>query len=361
MSWLYKRSFFFSAILLFNSIVFAKDSKELSGNIKTDHAPTEFGKVPCEEALNIPRAQTISDHHYDYLISAAYTLWVAYQEGLNVAVSNMPSTSIANLTAGNIIRPNNPAQSGFKVSAYMLLQYDDWAVGLDYTWFNNQNGLRSNGFFIDNIYTSPWLNFDTLDISEISSSFSNQFNRLDLRMQRSLALSPYFTMTPHSFIVGAWEDQHFNANMEPQKTINDIDLFFMRNTQYWYCIGPGAGTEIALSIVNHLSFYLSSAMAITFAKHDVRQKQQEAETETPNDKTFLVNRQDDRWDVEEMLEASLGLRIDYEIYNVVALLEASWDSQTWFSHNGFLSAANTIGNTGNYSMQGLTITAGVYF
>ena len=272
--------------------LYANNESEISGNIRVESAPKEFGLVSSDNSLKIPPAYAPTGENYKYTIDVAYTLWVAYQEGLTVAFSNSPTTAVGNLPPGNSIRPPAPARSGFKVMAFMQLHYDDWATGIEYTWFNNQNKLSTRNFNIDNAYKTTWTTQSTIDLSEIASSFSNQFNRLNLKLLRQVEFGPSFVLSPWISIAGAWEDQDFNADMELQKTVNDIDFFQMRNTQYWYAVGPSAGSKILVPITKHFSCFLDSGAALTFAKHSVRQNQRESETST-SDKVVILNIFDD--------------------------------------------------------------------
>lgn len=355
------RALCFAILSLCFSYAYTNEETEVSGNLNPNYNPSEYGKASDNEGGDIPPHHPLAAHNYQFMCSAAYTYWAVYQEGLIVAVSNNPAAASSSLDPGNTIIPYNPEKSGFKVSAFMQLDYDKWQVGLDYTWFNNQNKLSTKGFKIVNIYSSPWIEATHIDLPDIASSFSNQFNRLEAVMQRSIEFSERLVMTPRIAVLGAWEDQQFNADFDVQKSLSDIDLLFMRNHQYWYGMGPLAGTKVSYNFHKYLSFNLATDLAIVYSKHSVRLDQKEAEIASPNSRSVIQNMKYNWWNSEPMVDAKMGLCMLYPAKNMTFSLEAAWELQTWFFHNGFLPERNMIGGNGNLSMQGLTLTGQIIF
>lgn len=356
-------SLFFLTIFLCSYLSASNElsNTEIAGNVKRSHRLREYGKVkPCD-ARNIPRPGGIARANKSLQFYASYLLWAIYQDGQNIALSNIADSGIGNLSKGNTIIPYSPVRSGLKVYAGKSLYYDDWEALIGYTWIGNVNPLSTRSFHIDNIYYCPWLREDHLDLAEIATSYSNQFNRIDSKLYRHLALAQSFCFTPWIGVLGAWEDCYLETDIEVQETITDFHLFFMRNKQYWWCIGPYSGIEISYNFWKPLSLFASTGGSINLSKYSVILNQQRAELSDPDEKTTTQDMGSFTWEVEPMLEATLGLNVDVKIADVLFFFKAAWECQTWFSHNGFIIPPYNTGIYGNYSMQGLTTTIGVVF
>jgi hypothetical protein len=336
------------------------DEGTVAGNVRAAYITREFGRVPRKEARNIPPLTAVAANKKTFFCSASYILWVPYQDGINIAVSNTSETPFSK-KAGNTITPIRSVRNGFKVTAGKNLFFDGWIALVSYTWFNNPANFDENSYIPGNTYRSPWIAEDYINLTAISDSFSNQFNRINSKLYRRLRFSPSFTLTPWAGLQGVWEDQYLDANITIEKSLEDTSLLTMRNTQYWWCLGPYAGTEITYSIIKRLTLFANSGIGINLCKHDTYMLQQTADHLSPTVKTLTQNLGIHRWNTEAMFEASFGLAAQHNFGDVAGFLKASWEIQTWMNHNGFLPAYCGTGYYGDYSMQGLTITAGAVF
>ncbi len=328
------------------------------GNINGNHAPAEHGMVNDEFASGIPRPYYRAGEDVSFAFSAAYTFWVPYMDALNIAYSNAPDFSVYDLEVGNVIQPITSGKSGFQIQAEKYLHFDDWRWCIGYMWFYNPNSLSDKSYEMPFVYKSPWIESSFLDLADVSSSFSNQFNSLKGTLDRSLALSHNFNFTPFIGIIGAWETSRLNAEIAIQRTYDDFEVLGMRNTMYWWCIGPYSALELSCRFFKGVSLFLKTGYSINLAKRDVYQFQNNGEYDTPNVRVPIQDFQDHVWAVEPMCSGQLGMKLDYSIKRCAFFFDISWELQTWFRHMGFLPANDRMGLRGNYSMQGLTASFG---
>lgn len=334
------------------------DQDAISGNVKAAHREREFGRVPRAEGKNIPPVTAIAADKKAFFCSASYTLWAPYQQGVNIALSNISYTPPPS-EPGNIISPFFPLRSGFKATVGKNLFYDGWVALITYTWFYNPVTTNKSSYIQGNVYQSPWIAQDYDNLSNITASFGNQFNRINSRLFRKLKFTPSFIFTPWVGLQGAWEDQDFDASMTVEST--PFSLLTMENKQYWWCVGPYAGTEISYSLMKNVLLTINSGMGINLSKHDIYMHQTSAPTTAPDQKSIIRLLEDHVWGTEAMFEISFGPSISHDFRDVSCFIKAEWEMQTWMNHNGFVPVVNPVGLYGDYSMQGFTLTAGAIF
>lgn len=351
--------YLFITLLSISGTLFGNTSADtsntfVSGNIKKAHHEKEFGKAPSKYGRNIPPSAGINANKRAISLSGSYTLWQVFQTGITIAdVGNASAVPAANIT------PSNPPRSGLKVRGGKHLFYDNWEATISYTWFYNPATMQNNGYTSTNNYTSPWINLDYQNLTNITSRFFNQFNRIEFQLYRQLKYSPQFIITTWLGLQGVWEDQSLDADMN---IIAEEDLFFtMRNTQDWWCIGPYAGTKVILPIFKYFSLFTNLGTGVNLVKRNVTQLQEIAPLSDHENTTVIYNTTFHEWNAEPMIEAYLGASSSHNFGSVTCYANISWQLQTWFSHNGFLPAFKNTGIYGNYSMQGLTATVGAYF
>lgn len=286
----------------------------------------------------------------NFFIGAAYTYWAPYQEGMNLAVGG-DSTSVQ----GNIISARMNAQSGFKVFASSNCFHDGWVASACYTWFYNPASLRPNTL-IDGPTYVPTFNADTISYSAMESDFTNQFNRIDVQVDRSFFAGHYLAFRPRLGLLAAWEKQHLNYNGDISGGENNAqDRFSM--VQSWWGIGPYSGGEATYYFSSDWGLYISSGIAMLLSYHDVDNNNFRLETSF----TAVNNSVDHFPNVEPMMEVGLGVRWEGNWTNWGLKIDLGWELQTYFNHNGFLGYYSPVGVYGNYSMQGLTLAAEVCF
>ncbi len=290
-----------------------------------------------------------------FYIQAAYTFWVPYQEGMNLAYSGTNAT--ADLP-GNIISPSINGCSGFKVAIGANTMHDGWMVGLNYAWFNISPAMATNKFLDGRTYISTF--DDSGDtINSISSKWSNQFNRLDGQLDRTFYAGHYLTFRPWLGLLGAWDNQHLDANENENESQSIVVDEQVRWQQSWWGVGPYAGVEASYFFTSEWALYISSGGSMLLANHCLTQAEYEMEGNAVG--TYEFNQKNNLYNVEPMIETSLGLRWESFWTEWALCIDLSWELQTYFSHNGFQSFDSPMGLMGNYSMQGLTAAVKVSF
>jgi hypothetical protein len=283
-----------------------------------------------------------------FFIQAAYTYWVPYQEGNNIAFSG----NAANAEPGNVIRPNVTGVSGFKVGIGANTMHDGWMVALNYAWFYNPATLQYNSLQTEGGYLPTYDSTEVDTLSPIQSQWKTQFNRIDGQLDRTFYAGHYLTFRPWLGLLGAWETQ--NLNLVQNANGSTVQTDTVNWEQSWWGIGPYAGTEGAFYFTNEWALYITSGASLLLSNHSLTQYELQGGG-------LSYNLKDNFYNVEPMIESMLGLRWDSFWTDWALCIDLAWDMQTYFSHNGFQNYNNPMGVMGNYSMQGLTASVKVSF
>lgn len=287
---------------------------------------------------------------FPLILSAYYTFWEPYTEGMNIAYSLGDTIEF-----GNFIRPQNTSKSGFIIGAGWNSYHDKWRVTSHYTWFYNCPVKHMQGLKDTTPYKTPFSEV-TFFSDYIVSQFTNQFNRLDATIDKQFFTGRFIAIRPWIGLLGAWEVSHLNFNMKADaEHSEETDIKEYQFTQKWKAIGPYAGIEGTYFLVKQFGFFLSSGASLCRANHSITQQIKTVDDQgtvldipPTNIDTFYKN-------IEPMLEASIGARCDMEWRKFTLRIEAAWQLQTYFSHNGFQGYYSPVGLYGNYSMEGLTL------
>ncbi|MCH9811560.1 hypothetical protein K0U07_02210 [bacterium] len=344
-------------LLLFLPAILSADDplpkKAVAGNVKAAHREREFGKVSREKGHLVPPSAGVAASKRSFSLTAAYTLWQGYFNGINVASSRGSANQI-----GTPLTPTIPIRNGLKVSASKNLFYDNWQASLTYTWYYNPSPLGYANYNPALTYTSPWVSGEYSNLSNIKSSFYNQFNRIHVKMFRVLRHSKYLLMTPWIGLQGVWETEDLHMDTEVIARTNY--LFSMKNTQFWWCIGPFAGTKLILPILPYISLYANAGAGLHLTKRDLYQYKN-GNPQNPEELLPTSTTENHQWFTEAMMEGSLGLSMSHDFAEITCFTNIAWQVQTWFSHCGYVTNYLPRSSYGNYSLQGLTIKIGATF
>lgn len=319
----------------------------------------------CEPFSSIPTllplSLTMPEVGTTFAINVAYTLWTAREDGLAVSLSNVyiPSVLSSTASSGSVFYPEWQLRSGFKAGANLLLDYDGWDIGAEYTWFWNKHNRFTSVSASGTL--SPTLFPASLDpiMDTASANWNNWFNRIDLDLGKGFYLGRYLSLRPFLGLVGAFERQSFDVEYSnstfPSLTITE------NNTQQWWAVGPYTGFNTSYicnaGINNEFSFFLDGGFALTWAHY----KTHNLSSTLPN--LFLANVSNSLSSIDPMAELTLGMR--WQNFwspccdNSSFLIQAAWEIQVWFNHNQM--ALMNKQSMNNYSMQGLTLKAQVTF
>lgn len=287
-----------------------------------------------------------------FFAGASYTYWVPYQEYTNIGYSDGEYPAV-----GDYLMPRFLGRSGFKACAGVRL-FDGWSLTANYTWFYHYPGF-SESVLVDGIstYNSPYSyaysENSIVNYTSFTSKFTTYFNRVDGYLDREYFLGGSFRMRPWIGFLGAFDTQHFSFDaLIDGETSSDVFRF----KQSWWGVGPYSGACASFNLIESLNVFIKPGIALLLADHDVTNLVRErASDDTFSDPT--VNTYHSFSNIETMVETRIGLDFCIEGDHINFAFEAMWETQTYFSHAGYLWNFSPSGQMGNFSMQG--VTAGV--
>lgn len=278
----------------------------------------------------------------NFFFYGAYTYWQAYQQNsLIVSVGN-------NGAQGNVIYPNDGYRNGFKVGLGANNTFDGWYFGATYTWFYNFPGVRTNNLISGQNYFTAFT-ANPVVFTSCASKFVNSFNRVDALFDKDFYSGKYFTFRPWIGFLGAWE--HSKLYMEGATT--EAPLRRMELKQQWYGVGPYSGFGAMCNCTESFALFVNPGLAMLFANHSLSNDQQTLEAEGGT--TYNVLYPKNYFNIEPMVEISLGFSFNMDYHNFSANIKAAWEMQTYLFHNGFQGFFPGMGVDGPYSMNGLTV------
>lgn len=292
------------------------------------------------------------DDSLTFFVGANYTYWMPYEGGLLIATTSGTATA-----EGASIYPSTTGRSGFQVGVAANTHFDSWIVGVNYTWFYNNPSMSTFNGTAAGTYSTLWDNAPSIAVTSfdgVNSQFTNQFNKIDISLDRGFFAGHYLAFRPWMGLLVAWEDQHLNFELTDGNSTTVADNGTFRNKQSWVGVGPWGGIESTYFFTNDLGLFLSSGVGILLAEHTVTQTQYESYTNATTHvlasdvKTTVDN-------VEPMIQAMLGLSWDSYWQEWALKLMIAWEIQTYFSHNAMGPNGSNLGTMGDYSMQGLTV------
>ena len=333
-------------------------------------------------AFFIPPPEYPSDDNPLILsITSAYTFWEPYQQNMVLLTTNLISQTKADnpiFLTQNWIEAKMEARNGFKVGFGLNTLHDGWTLLSEYTWFYNNPPMKSTYLEINNWkYASPWLFPMNTFLEKFSSSFQNQFNRINTTLQRSFYAGDYLAFFPWIGFLGAWEKQYLyiygesiNYDAENPKAKSST----YQKKKFW-CIGPYGGIDASYFFIGDWAIYLSSGTSLNLSQHQTYAEFNPiSNTHNPPYKNCITSTK--YYSLDPMLESSIGLRWDCIGIHWQLQLQVSWEMQVWYNHNSFIRfnsltidtyanknnyPYNFIQADGNYSMQGLTAKINLFF
>ena len=356
----------------------------------------------CSTSSNIrqivPLAVNIPDVGFTFGLNIGYTLWTAKEDGLVIDLAEIytpPSPSNAT-RYGETFYPRFQLRSGFKVGGNLLLDYDGWDIGAQYTWFwnkhNRYSSFRSTGTLSPTLVSGPLggisETFEDTDGEGILSEnerrncsdlpqtsekyrlnriittpigkWNNWFNRVDLTLGKGFYLGKHLVLRSFLGVIGAFEKQSFDVRhpdpSSPSSTVLE------NTTQRFWAVGPYTGCKISYichsSLHSEVSFFLDGGFSLTLAHYKTN-------TFSSLGRHFLLSKVYNPFSsIDPMGEFSLGIRLQNfwspSSDNSSFLLQGAWETQVWFNHNQMI-LMNRQNSTNNYLMHGLTLKAEVTF
>ncbi|MCH9811561.1 hypothetical protein K0U07_02215 [bacterium] len=304
--------------------------------------------LPVKPDLDEEEKAKRDERTLPFALGVSYTYWKPYLTGVNVLVSRGTDD-----TRGKVISPNTFPVSGIQVHGEVFTFHNNWRLKANYTWFYFSPHFSNKAFSKNSslIYESPFFDEQGAFYTNFASKYKTLFNKLDAYFVREYSIGDSLTLAPKAGLLGAWEMMrlYFDGEMEEEFGEN----IGAKMSQFWWGIGPYSGTTLNFQLVDGLSLYGVSNLAILYTKHDVQQANFVTNQET-EEREAVSNLSDYYYGVEPMLEAKLGLNYLYAWDNVSLAIDLGWEMQTYFSHIGLLKFYSPTGQAGQFSTQGLT-------
>lgn len=315
-----------------------------------------------------------------FFIAGAYTLWTAREDSLNAA--NAAYSPDSEPPADNIGYPQWKLRSGFKVAIGSYFGADGWEIMLQYTWFYNlHNGWRTTIYNTvlptfayaamspDQYIYQPTPPYDhSIQLLGYRTQWSNQFNRIDFVLARTVFVGHYFLMRPFIGLLAFWDYQkpqavyHYSTEAGPT-TVGPINC--ASSSQTAWGVGPyvGGGLEYCFysDCLSQVGIFTDWGVALPWSTFKAKNRVEVNCENTATDTDLGINVLDSRNNFLTstlMLEVILGIRwILWFGDGFSFTLQAAWENQWYSDHNHmymFVSAPQGLGSS-DYSMQGLTI------
>jgi hypothetical protein len=287
------------------------------------------------------------------LISAAYTYWLANEDGLATGISSVTSSS--SITQGTTYYPNSGAFSGFKVALGTILPHDAWELSAEFTYFVADRSFTGQNI-LAGVTNSTWTGDESL--TALSSQWDNWLYRGDVDLRYTFFVGNYLSLTTLGGLASIFGDQTLTINQTP---ILSSGSGTINTTQWSWGVGPHVAMESDFAFYgtdrNQFSFFFQGGGALLLSQF--RNTQQETASST----TFILNAITFHSDI-PLLETMFGIRWHSFIDGRDAasfLVELGWEEQVLLGYNRMNPAASALVPPGNYWMYGLTARARIGF
>jgi len=221
-------NFLFLTAILFGSLGFGSDQKELVQNHKNEREyygkkqpsepfeqgmPLPCGKYPC--AYNAPAAICLKNA-WDFNIFGSFIYWYASQDDMDIAWSSVQvSLDPAASLGSRVAHQNFKYEPGFKVGFGFNTDYDNWVFRAEYTWLHEsvstgaiEDPTLPNGTPV-NWETNHWFQLTDSSLTSIASTWKLKLDMLDAVMQRPFYQGTKLTVTPFGGLRALWLRQKF--------------------------------------------------------------------------------------------------------------------------------------------------------
>ena len=311
-----------------------------------------------------------------FSIGADWLYWKASEDGLNYSTFKNTATTIPGTTltanSNSIQRPDFLWESGYKVYAGYELPCYEWEIDIIYTHaphYIATSALIANSAPIATppvqnilllptfLFTSPIAGAVSTTVvgSTIAAEWKLDFDYIDFDLGHTLCLSDYLSLSPHIGVRYLWMKQRF----EIAYTGTDSGSAFVYATQMqeraW-----GTGIEGGLwtnwqvgsnfSIIGHLggsilygNYKLNSGLAVKSTRAGVITNVAEALSERICTSIPMV-------------DYFIGVQYGLCLGDIEFNFNIGWEQHVVFNANRF-----TLSDTGDLSLQGLTLGGGFNF
>lgn len=292
---------------------------------------------------------------WDFSVWGSFLYWHVSEEGL-FAARIFPGDE-----PGGLVSPHFKYKPGFKVGIGFNTDYDDWVVGLEYTWMH-QRVHHSSTVAIDDTddgFNSLWAipRGVTIHAPTVETSWKMHFDRLDLTFARPFYQGKRLTVTPFGGLRGQWIRQNLSVDVTGGTHLGVVGDDDVKVRSHSWAVGPVVGANTHWLMGCGFRFESIAAGSIVYTRY----------TKISQSETFFGTGTSASAHHLGFLRptAELGVGLGWGSYlgcqDYYIDFSARYDFHVLWDQNvmvEFVNAMNDVpGTNGNLYMHGLTLTA----
>lgn len=263
---------------------------------------------------------------------------------------------VAGVASGSLVGPDFDYKPGFKVGLGFNTDYDDWTVGLEYTWMHQSTSHSSTATAAAPFHILNWEiphaeELGAPEYTAVSNRWKMHLDKLDLAFSRPYYQGQRLTVAPIGALRGLWIRQTYNIT---GTTALDVTDTFRVRSHSW-AVGPMVGANTHWILGAGFRFEGVANGALLYTRYTKMSQTQTLDITTTNAsyRNLSVLRP----------MAELGVGLGWGTYfgcqEYYFDVSARYDFNVLWNQNvmaEFVNSMNGVpGTTGNLYMHGLTL------
>ena len=324
-------------------------------------------ELPCstqgKEAMGLVNssARYQVDNGWYFFLNTEFLWWVAKEDGLYYAQSGFTNTTVLSPGStknfdGHLQRVNPHWSPGFRIGFGGNMEYDEWDILLNWTWFKT-HAKDSSRASHDTVQLVLWSHPDAVGsqgATHAQGIWNMHLNLIDLELGRDFWVGKHFSLRPFFGPRGAWIDQDFKIHY--QLTTTPATQTKLKMESDFEGGGIRAGFNARFTLLGGWSFYgqASASMLYGYYNCDFRGKWNSHP---------IAGTRDGFHNAASTAQLELGVRWDTyfhrDRYHVG--LYAAWEQNIWFGLNKMNRYFNKLSEGNFQQMNGdLTLQGGTF-
>lgn len=214
---------------------------------------------------------------------ASFIYWQPIQENMEVCfneTNNLVTGATGVGFAGNFVNMNFAYKPGFKVGMGGYFDYDNWDMGLEYTWFHNTQSQSTDAVVgsgaLYSVWGSPSNVYNVPQIySSVSEKWTLKMDIAELTMGRWAYVGTKLTFRPSFGARAAWIRQDLNVTNINNGTLTTTNSAITSSVGYnqvkgktrSWAIGPQVGLDMNWMLGYGFRFYGDAEVDTLFTKY----------------------------------------------------------------------------------------------
>lgn len=333
---------------------------------------------PCKCAYNAP-ARIDPACGWKTWVEGSFIYWQAKETGLEPCYQQIFDQEVLTSSGNSIFRydmfdQNFDFHPGFKLGAGISCKRDDWTFYLEYTWLKAKDSTTIDitdtfDSTYNQLITTWTTNLTNTDHNKyVHSTWTLNFNLLDLEIGRPYYLGRKLIFSPYFGLRSGWIDQKYDVFdiYFLNTSAPNINAFINAKEDTWL-LGPRVGVDSNWLIGCDFRIIAGIAGSLTYQNFKTNiSKQEPIQPDVKNFSSRYYKRNVNR--ITPNAEASLGLGYgryfcrDMWHFDLSVKYEINyfWD-QNEMRHLSDIKAYINDGQIGNLMVHGLTLTCRIDF